>query len=226
MTEICTILPLKAFDLAKSRLSTVLSPGERATLARLLAVDVLRTITSVREAGRITILGDGAAHAALAAEFGCRFVEDDPTLDVSANVTHAARASASPGTAAVFYLPSDLPLLKPEDIRTLFALHEGGITICRAARDGGTNALVASPPAAAWFDFGSGSCKRHAAQARAAGRPVRVVDLAGFARDVDVPADLDWLCQHGASGRTGEWARRSGFSARFEKNMVETCPTS
>ncbi len=226
MTQISTILPLKAFDQAKSRLSAVLSPAERSTLARLMAVDVLRTLTNVPEAGCITILGDSGVHTALAAEFGCRFVQEDPGLDISANVTRAARALESPGTATVFYLPSDLPSLTPDDVRALFALHEGGVTICRAARDDGTNALLASPPAAAWFDFGSGSCKRHAAHARAAGRPVRVVELAGFARDVDVPADLDWLCRRDGGGAAARWARRSGLAARVGNDLAQACLAS
>lgn len=215
MATICTIIPLKAFDQSKTRLRPVLSAPERATIARLMAIDVLRTVTVVPEVNRVLIAGQTVDHAQLAAEFGCDFVDDDPTLDVSGNVARAAGIATAEGAETLLYLPADLPLLTRRDISKLFELHCGGITICRAPRDNGTNALLASPAAAASFSFGSGSADRHTAAARAAGRPVNVLDIAAFARDIDEPADLEWLCRHGQSGGTAAYVQRSGFADRF-----------
>lgn len=212
MTNTCTILPLKRFDHSKTRLSAVLSPLERATIARLMAIDVLRTLAAVPEIDRVLVAGRAADHAALAADFGCDFIEDDPALDVSGNV---ARAAGMAGSGILFYLPADLPLLTAADISRLFAQHRRGLTICRASRDNGTNAMLASPPAAASFAFGSGSAVRHAAAARRGGWPVRVVDVAGFHRDIDEPADLAWFCRHGTSGATLDYVDRAGIAARF-----------
>ncbi|HZD54545.1 MAG TPA: 2-phospho-L-lactate guanylyltransferase [Woeseiaceae bacterium] len=194
MGKICAILPLKAFDSAKSRLSSVLSAAERAGLARRMAVHVLETLAAVRQIDRIVVAGQEPTHAALAAAFGCDFLADDPALDVSGNVARAVRRIADEAET-VLYLAADLPLLSVEDIRELLARGRNGVTICRALRDGGTNALLARPPAAARFRFGGGSAKRHAAAARAAGWPARIVDLPAFQRDIDEPSDLEWLRQ-------------------------------
>lgn len=214
MKAACTIIPLKAFGRSKTRLSPVLSPGERATLARLMAIDLLRTLTAVPEVERVLIAGVAADHAGLAADFGCEFIEDDPALDVSANVARAAAAAAAIAET-LLYLPADLPLLTVRDLRDLFARHGGGLTLCRAGRDNGTNAMLASPPAAASFSFGSDSADRHAAAARAAGWPVTVLDVAAFHRDIDEPGDLRWLCRHGRTGATAGWLDRAGLTTRF-----------
>lgn len=215
MTTTCTIVPLKAFDRSKTRLLPVLSATERATIARLMAQDVLRTLAAAPEVDRVLIAGQTVDHAELAAEFGCDFVLDDPGLDVSGNVARAARLAATAGTEALLYLPADLPLLRTSDLRKLFTLHRGGLTLCRAQRDNGTNALLVSPPTAASFSFGSDSADRHAAAARAAGLPVRVLDIAAFRRDLDEPQDLEWLCRHGRRGATAAYVHRCGFARRF-----------
>lgn len=215
MRETCTILPLKAFGKAKSRLSSILSIAERATIARLMAMDVLQALSAVPEAGRIVIAGQGAEHTRLAAQFHCDFVEDDPALDVSENVARAARLPTVAHAETLFYLPADLPLLTARDIHALLAQNGEGLTLCRASRDGGTNAMLATPPVAASFSFGSHSAGRHAAAARAAGWPVSVLDIAAFQRDIDEPRDLAWLCRHGLSGATVEYVRHANFEARL-----------
>ncbi len=215
MSDICTILPLKAFGRAKSRLCPVLSAAERLRLSRLMAEDALRTLAAEPLVGHIVIAGQEPAHAELAAAHGCEYIEDDPSLDVSANVTRAVQATAVARGATLFYVAADLPLLTPGDIGALLARPFAGLTICRAARDNGTNGLLAAPAAAATFDFGSGSAARHAATARASGWPVRIVDIAGFRRDVDEPADLAWFCTHGTGGAALDYLNRSGIAARF-----------
>lgn len=212
MTTVCTIIPLKAFGRSKTRLSPVLSPSERATLARLMAIDVLRTLAAAPEVERVLIAGKAADHAGLAAAFGCDFIEDDPALDVSGNVARAAGLAAA-GAETLLYLPADLPLLTVRDLRTLFARHRGGLTLCRAGRDNGTNAMLASPPAAASFSFGGDSAERHSAAARAAGWQATVLDIAAFDRDIDEPGDLRWLCRHGRTGAAVGWLDRTGLAA-------------
>ncbi|HEX2140400.1 MAG TPA: 2-phospho-L-lactate guanylyltransferase, partial [Woeseiaceae bacterium] len=223
MTTTCTIVPLKSFNHSKTRLAPVLSAAERATIARLMALDVLRTLTAAPDVDRVLIVGQTVDHAQLAAELNCDFMDDDPDLDVSGNVARAAELVAAAGTETLLYLPADLPLLTVRDISTLFEMHSGGITISRAQRDNGTNALLASPPAAASFSFGSDSADRHYAAARAAGLPVRVLDIAAFARDIDEPRDLEWLCRHCRTGATAEYLHRSGFAGRFRLATGAAC---
>jgi 2-phospho-L-lactate guanylyltransferase len=215
MTELTTILPLKAFDQAKARLSSVLSPSERSRLARLMAVDVLRTLSAVPEITGVLIAGQDDEHAALAAAFGCDFICDDPALDVSSNVARVTQTVIASGVDRLLYVPADLPLLTAPDLQALIVRNGAGLTLCRALRDNGTNAMLASPPAAANFSFGSNSAERHTATARGAGWAVRVLDLPAFQRDVDEPSDLVWLCRSGCTGAAARYVRDVGVAARL-----------
>jgi 2-phospho-L-lactate guanylyltransferase len=215
MRKLVTILPLKAFDQAKARLGSVLSPPERSRLARLMAVDMLRTLAAVPEISGVLIAGQDDEHAALAADFGWDFIGDDPALDVSGNVARAAQAVIASGVDRLLYVAADLPLLTARDLQALIARNEPGLTLCRALRDNGTNAMLASPAHAANFSFGSNSAERHAATARGAGWPVTVLDIPAFQRDIDEPADLVWLGRSGSPGAVARYLRNAGVAARL-----------
>ena len=92
-------------------------------------------------------------------------------------------------------MPADLPALRVDDVERLLAMTAHvDVTIARAARDGGTNALRVSPPDAIEFCFGVDSARRHAEAATAAGLTARIVDDPAFRSDIDVPEDLREFC--------------------------------
>ncbi|HEX9852411.1 MAG TPA: 2-phospho-L-lactate guanylyltransferase [Woeseiaceae bacterium] len=222
MIDTCAIVPVKAFDRAKSRLESVLTEPQRATIARLMAIDVLRALCAVTEIDRVWIMGQGDEQAELASEYGCDYLADDPGLDVSGNVTRATRLLPMAAAKTLLVLSADLPLLTAEDIRALLGKDERGIIICRALRDGGTNALLASPPGRMTFSFGSNSAERHVLAARSAGERVQVIDNRAFQRDIDVPGDLAWLSRYGKSGETVEYLRNSRLAAALVQLLPES----
>ena len=59
MSKTWAVLPVKAFDRAKTRLSSVLASTQRESVARLMATEVLRALCSTREIDRILLLGQG-----------------------------------------------------------------------------------------------------------------------------------------------------------------------
>ena len=81
---------------------------------------------------------------------------------------------------------ADLPLLAVEDVLSL--LDEPGDVVIARSYDGGTNGLLLRRVIAP--AFGVDSAHAHASRARAAGLSCRVVDIPGFARDIDDPASL------------------------------------
>ncbi|MEX2123520.1 MAG: 2-phospho-L-lactate guanylyltransferase [Woeseia sp.] len=224
MIDTCAIVPVKAFDRAKSRLASVLTTPQRAIIARLMAIDVLRALCAVAEIGRVVVMGQGEQQARLASDYGCDYLADDPDLDVSGNVTRATRLLPMAEAGTLLILSADLPTLTARDIRALLgeSESEGGVLICRALRDGGTNALLASPAVRLTFSFGSGSAQRHAKAARAVGERVRIMDNVAFRRDIDVPADLAWLSRNGKSGEAIDYLRNSGLAARLAQQLPES----
>ena len=88
--------------------------------------------------------------------------------------------------APVIVIHADLPLLAPTDVDQVLA-SEGDVVIARA-RDGGTNGLLMRRLITPLF--GPSSAASHAARARGAGLRTHVLDIPGFALDVDDETSL------------------------------------
>ncbi len=187
-----------------------------------MAMDVLAALCAVPSLARIMLVGGGADQARLAGIYGCDYVEDDPHLDISRNLARITGLPQFAGSTRLLYMPADLPQVTARDVIRILSRAGEGITICRATRDGGTNAMVASPATWMHFSLGSGSAERHAQAAEAGGRPVAILDDIAFQRDIDTPDDLAWLCRCGASGKTLEYLRRS----RLDVAVIERSPES
>lgn len=212
MSRTWAILPVKAFDRAKSRLSSVLTDSQCASLSRLMAADVLRALTRTPEIDRVLLLGQGAEQEALAIRFGCEYACDDSSLDMSANLTRIAQLPAIQSANTLLVVPADLPLLCPEDVARVLLGHQDGVSIYRAAHDGGTNAFIATMPQAVTFCFGLDSANKHALAAQAAGLSVSLLDDSAFARDIDTAEDLQWLCCQNNSSDTGRFLQETGLA--------------
>jgi 2-phospho-L-lactate guanylyltransferase len=207
------LVPIKDFARAKSRLAAVLTTEQCAALAACMAADVATALRGCAGIGHIVCLGEEPQIRAFAAEHDCEFIAERPDAGLLANLDHAAQELQGNGARTLLIVPSDLPTITPANLDSLLEKHHGGLTICPADRDGGTNALVISPPTGIGFLFGKQSCERHCRAAEAADLEYRVVHAAPFSIDIDRPADLAWLCGFDPQGQTGRYLDRSGLRA-------------
>ncbi len=119
-------------------------------------------------------------------------VETGPELQLNAALTQAASYVVARGASAVLILPTDMPTLTVQDVQAMASPRGREPQIIIApSRDGGTNALFLQPAQAIPFAFGRGSFRRHQRLAEEADIPVRVVESASLAFDVDLPEDYD-----------------------------------
>ena len=204
LAQTAALVPVKGFAGAKRRLADVLSPVQRASLAEAMLRDVVTAARQCGEIDRVILLG-GADARRLAGLLGVEWLDDTDAPDLNTALTRAAQRLADKALRRVLVLPGDLPTVQSAQIAALLARHEQGLTVCPAQSDGGTNALVISPPDALEFCFGPDSARRHLAAALAAGLPAHKESLAAFARDVDGPADLRWLATQPAGACTADW---------------------
>jgi len=214
------LVPVKEFSLAKSRLGQVLSPAECATLANNMARDVLVALTHARRVHHIALMGEAPMIDPLAAEFNCDTIAEDHSRDLNGKLSAAANIIKTKGADSLLILPGDLPTLKARAIDKLLERHETGLSLCPATRDGGTNALVLTPPTAIKFRFGEQSAAAHRQAAITANLPYQQIDLDAFGRDIDVPDDLIWLCGQNAVGHTGRYLDSSGIRQRLLENCM------
>lgn len=203
----CVIVPVKALDRAKLRLSRVLPDSVRQRLVLTMLEDVLAAVAGVVSRDGVIVVTPDARVAALARSSGATVVADPTAGDLNAAVATGIAYAAARGVGQALILPADVPLSTPEELRSLIQSRGGqpGVTLAPSHDSNGTNGMLLAPPNAIAPCYGPGSYLQHLSQAMARRVDVNVVHLAGLARDIDEPADLAVLLAAGASadGRYG-----------------------
>lgn len=179
------LIPVKRLDSAKSRLAEALSAEERAALMQELLEHVVGVMKDA-DLGPITIVSGDSLELD-----GVGWYDDEGR---AWNDALAAAMETAVTERVAVIVAADLPLLTPEEIRTLAAATPArGVAIGRA-RDGGTNAICMRPPGAYPTCFGTpNSAAEHERIVWLAGGSAHTFDLPGLAFDVDTPEDLaEW----------------------------------
>jgi 2-phospho-L-lactate guanylyltransferase len=184
------VVPVKPFIRSKSRLAGILSPGERETLSREFLNHTLRVLAGVPEVARVLVVSRDPAALAMARDQGVHTVTEAGAPDLNAALARATQVALASGAGAVLVLPTDLPLLAADDVRSLMRSSDARVAIAPDRHETGTNALWMRPPGAVPFAFGPGSFQLHLALAAQAGAAAHVCRLPGLSLDVDEPEDL------------------------------------
>lgn len=197
------IVPVKRFDGAKSRLSSVLGPVVRAALARAMLEDVLTALSGARRLVGIAVVTQDTEAAALASCYGARVMTEGADQGHTGAVTAAMRHLRAEGCSGILTLPGDLPLLDALEVDRIVAAHgrAPAFTIVSDYDGRGSNAIACSPPGAVELNFGDDSLPLHLAAARRCGIEPQVLNLPGVALDIDRPTDLERLFAHPPTSR-------------------------
>jgi 2-phospho-L-lactate guanylyltransferase len=220
MTDIWALVPVKSPEQSKTRLASVLQPQECAMLSRAMFMDVLAALDATKGITHIAVLTSDKEVAALADQLGHEVIQDNSGGQLCDGLNEAARYIVDQGAAAMLIIPGDIPTVTPQDIEELLKAHQPGLSLCPAIRDGGTNALVCSPPNAIPFQFGDDSARRHIETAEERGLNAARLPMHAFFRDIDIPDDLIWLSRQGAGGNTVRFLRQSGIFARLGPGLA------
>jgi 2-phospho-L-lactate guanylyltransferase len=197
-------------DRPKSRLSGVLTPDERVSLARAMLRDVLDAIEAGGGEPRVL------ATAPLDAELRCPVDVDDRPLTAAVNAALDPRFDGeSTDSDPVAVVMADLALATPGALRELFAAGEAADLAIAPGRGGGTNALVVGHPEFR-VDYHGASYLDHRRIAAEVDASVGVVDSHRLATDIDEPADLAEVLIHAEADdnerRSVRWLRGAGFA--------------
>jgi 2-phospho-L-lactate guanylyltransferase (CobY/MobA/RfbA family) len=167
------VVPMKSTEFAKSRLAPVLDAAGRRTLAQQMLDHVLGVLRGAGLAVRVA--GDNQGKG-----------------DLNAYVTEAARLVERDGADHLLLVMADLPYLASDDIAALIEAGRDNAVVIAEAKDGGTNAMLLTPPTVLEFAFATHrpSATFHAESARRAGIEPVILRRPGLARDIDTPADL------------------------------------
>jgi 2-phospho-L-lactate/phosphoenolpyruvate guanylyltransferase len=202
--DVWAVVPVKERAQAKERLAPLLPPALREQLALVMLEDVLAAIAATLElAGLVVVTVDPAA-ASLARHYGARLCEAGARDGHTGAVMAAARLLLAEGRAGMLTLPGDIPLATPAEISRLLAAHgpAPAFTIAPSHDDGGSNAVLLSPPDAVPLRFGVDSFFPHLRAAEARGICPMVLRLPGIALDIDNPEDLAAFARRPSPTRT------------------------
>lgn len=179
---------------AKSRLAPALQPERRATLALAMLESILAACRAAGLGGTVAVV-DSAEGVRRALAAGARAIRE-PGSGMNAAVALGVHEARARGAEAVLVLPGDVPLVTPNDLRSLVALlrHEQrAVAVATDEAGDGTNALGLRPPDVMAPAFGESSAWRHLAAGRRSGARVARLALPSLLLDVDTPEDLQRL---------------------------------
>ena len=201
LSQLHVIVPVRALDDGKQRLSPVLGEQQRAMLVAGLLERTLEVIRAWGGAVAIHVVSPDPAVMPLARSGGARpILQADEGLNEG--IVAAREIAVSGGATAILILPADLPVLEADALDALVdaadaALAAGGgrpvVVVAPADARSGTNGLLLSPPDAIAPGFGPASLERHLRAAGAAGASTQLVVDAALGFDLDTPDDLTLL---------------------------------
>ncbi|WP_397474130.1 2-phospho-L-lactate guanylyltransferase [Pusillimonas sp.] len=217
MQRIAAVIPVKSFNEAKQRLKTVLSHEERRRLARVMFEDVLSVLIQCERLAAVYVVTSDREAAHLAISLGASTLPDPVSGGLSGAVAAAAQTLRSQGMEGMMVVPSDVPAIDPATVNHLLDAHAlpRAVTLVPAARDGGTNAMLCSPPNVIPNCFGHNSFRAHRHLATSSGIEPNILSTPRLHYDIDRPLDLLSFLNCSSSTKTYAYLKRSGIAARL-----------
>lgn len=179
------LIPVKPFNMAKSRLSPVRSPSDREAIAKRMLRNVLAAAQGLRVAIVAPSLADDVRRFALVN--GTRFIAEPAGGGLDGAVQFGVEQLARSDYDRVIVVHSDIPGVR--DVSWM--ADTDGVIVVPDRTGQGTNALSVPTAEGFRFSYGPGSFERHCEEARRLGfDPKVVVDPEGLSADIDEPEDL------------------------------------
>jgi 2-phospho-L-lactate/phosphoenolpyruvate guanylyltransferase len=214
------VVPVKSLERAKSRLSPVLSPPERAALSVVMFEDVLDACLAQHEWATWVISHDEAV-LEIGVRRGARaLVEKGTTLGDAVRQVESELEGRSSELGVIL---ADLPLITSDAVsRTLAVDRRARVVAAPAASDGGTNLLLRRPPSVIPARFGRSSFAKHRWAARRARVPFHEIRLPELAFDLDRPQDLARVLTEVGNPRTRAACLEMGVPERLRVHAIST----
>jgi len=174
--NLTAIVPIKEFDKAKSRLSSILPHHLRKELVKNMLKDVLRALTNANEVKDVIIVTPSKEIHNVTSLFSkVHIVYDEGKGQIPAVMKAMQFALDFIKPDAILLTVADIPLIRPQDINEAAKLAKPYNTIVLAPSiDGGTNIMVQHPPRLIELMYGENSFYKHLKLARSKNINVRI----------------------------------------------------
>jgi 2-phospho-L-lactate guanylyltransferase len=192
MMKTYAIVPVKRFENAKTRLSSMLDTDERIRLSSLMLEDTLQILSVAASLTQVIIVSADKRAEEIARKHGANFLREEKEKGVNSAVALADIYCIKETVDATMVIPQDLPLLDATDISKACELAENEsrcIVICPSLRYDGTNMLLRKPPSVIATFYDTDSYNMHVKAAIKIGVPVKRFFSKTIMYDVDNPED-------------------------------------
>jgi 2-phospho-L-lactate/phosphoenolpyruvate guanylyltransferase len=210
MMKTFAIVPVKTFENAKMRLSSILDIEDRIRLSSLMLDYTLRVLASVSSLTQVVVVSGDKRAEEITAKHGANFLQEEKDNGVNSAVAVADSYCMKDDAEATIVIPHDLPLLDAIDISRASSLAKNEsrcIVICPSLRYDGTNMLLRRPPSVIGTFYDSDSYNMHVKSAINLGVPVKVFLSKTVMFDIDTPEDAMQLAKEAGDTKTLEFLK-------------------
>jgi len=190
------IVPVKTFSKAKMRLN--LSSEKTEDLCKVMLNEVLHAISQSEQIEKIAIVSKDESAFKIGKKFGAIEIHDEKELGVNNAVSLADSYFLDEDFGATIVFPQDIPLIQPEDIRTLLDFHimPRSVLVVPSRKFDGTNALFRAPVNLMETHYDEDSYKIHLTTAESKTASTALVLIRRIMLDVDEPDDLHYILKN------------------------------
>jgi 2-phospho-L-lactate/phosphoenolpyruvate guanylyltransferase len=193
--SIAVVIPIKAFEQAKDRLSGVLTADQRNRLARATALGVLNSVRGTQ----VFVICSDQDVSEWAETHGATVVSQSA---IGLNAAVQEGISAARAYERVMIVHSDLPFPSKLGSLLVSSHSNNSVTIVPDRHHDGTNVLIIPTGANFHCHYGAQSFSAHVTEANTLGLAIEIIEDDELALDIDTPDDLlvlptEWLEQHG-----------------------------
>jgi 2-phospho-L-lactate guanylyltransferase len=191
--RIGAIIPVKTFSRAKSRLS--LPPEKTEKICRLMLESVLQSVSKSDVISKTVLVSKDENALEIGKKFGAHGIYDETEQGVNSAVLLADKYFAQEGFEGTMVFPQDIPLMEPEDIRTLYQMRtsERCVLVVPSRKFDGTNALFRTPPGVMETHYDEDSYKIHLNTAEKRDARSAMVLIRRMMLDIDDQSDLRFI---------------------------------
>ena len=205
------IVPIKRFENAKTRLSSILDTDDRIRLSLLMLEDTLQILSAVHSLSQLITVSADKRVGEIAVKYGANFLLEEKERGVNSAVALADSYCMKKAADATIVIPHDLPLLDSTDISKACELAENEsrcIVICPSLRYDGTNMLLRKPPSVIATFYDADSYNMHVKAAIRLGIPVKRLFSKALMHDIDTPEDaLEIMKEETVTARSLEFIK-------------------
>ncbi len=194
--RIWAVIPIKALNKAKNRLTPVLSVVDRRKLVIRLFEHTLQELADWQMLEGILVVSSDPFFNRFAATYSFEFLLEKQPNGLNGSVQMAAEHLESKGVEAMLVIHGDLPFVSRKELNRLLEVAPAtGVLIAPDRHQSGTNVLWVSPPLIIPFAYGSESFQKHQELANNLNCPLVIFQSESLGLDIDFPDDYSFYQQ-------------------------------